>query len=147
MGHGKTPENKAILIDLITQLAKYFDNLRDDLCEPYGLTPVQAVIIFTIARHPEECKVTDICKRLRKSTNTISPLIQRLVAKGFLAKEQSGADMRVTNIVLTDKTREILNNITIDIEDYSTPMFDYLSDDEFDAILLNLEKLLEAIKR
>ena len=147
MEYEKTAKNKEGLIDLIKELAKVFDNLRNDLCEPYGLSPVQSVIIFTIYYHPNENKVTDICKRLRKSTNTVSPLINRLVQRGFLVKVQDKMDARITNIELTEKTHEILRNISIDVEDYTAPMFDFLTDSDFDQIYKNLEKLLEATKK
>lgn len=139
-------ENRAKVIDMCKELTSRFGNIRDNLCEPYGLSSLQAVIILDIYHNQDNSRVTDICKRLNKSTNTISPLINRLIEKGFLLKEQDKEDSRVFNIKLTDKTLEIANEISVDIFDYTYPMFDSLSQDEFDNIYTSLLKLLEVSK-
>ena len=106
---------------MIKELSSYFTNIRDALCEPYGLSSIQAVIILDVYHHPEERRVTDICKRLHKSTNTISPLINRLIQKGYLMKKVSKDDARSMQVYLTDKTKEMVDNILVDISDYTWP--------------------------
>lgn len=127
------------VIDMIKELAGYFNNVRDALCAPYGLSSIQAVIVLDVYHHPNATKVTDICKRLHKSTNTISPLINRLVAKGFLEKKQGESDARITYISLTEKTKAITKNINIDIYDFTWPMFESITEEEF-------VKIYEALK-
>ena len=122
------------VINNIKILSDYFANVRDTLCAPYGLSSIQVVIVLDVFNNPNETKITDICKRLHKSTNTISPLINRLVSKGFLTKEQSKEDARVAYVSLTEKSKEITNNINVDIRDFVWPIFDQLSDEEFESI-------------
>lgn len=136
-------EKRKELIEMIKALSNYFNDVRDALCAPYGLSSIQAVIVLDIYHHPAQTKVTDICKRLHKSTNTISPLINRLVAKGFLAKNQSVDDARVTYISLTDKSKAITENINIDIYDFTWPMFESLTEEEFENIYECLNLLLK----
>lgn len=139
-------ENRAKVIDMCKELTSRFGNIRDNLCEPYGLSSLQAVIILDIYHNQDNSRVTDICKRLNKSTNTISPLINRLIDRGFLLKVQDKNDSRVFNIKLTKKTLEIANEISVDVLDYTYPMFDSLTQEEFDNIYLSLLKLLEVSK-
>ncbi len=139
----QTKEKRIELIDMIKQLSNYFNNVRDALCAPYGLSSIQAVIVLDIYHNPTQTKVTDICKRLHKSTNTISPLINRLVAKGFLQKIQYQKDGRVILIQLTKKTEEIIQNINVDIYDFTWPMFETLTDEEFNKIYDCLKLLLK----
>ena len=71
-------ENRKEFIEMLKTVSLYINNVREALCAPYGLSSIQAVIVLDIYHNPNECRVTDICKRLNKSTNTISPLINRL---------------------------------------------------------------------
>ncbi|MGM9969751.1 MAG: MarR family winged helix-turn-helix transcriptional regulator [Anaeroplasma sp.] len=135
------------VIDMIKDLSNYFNNVRDDLCSPYGLSSIQSIIILDIYHHPKETKVTDICKRLNKSTNTISPLINRLVEKGYLYKIQSSEDARITYIHLTEKAIKITDDIAMDVCDYTWPMFESLSDEQFKNIYECLNLLLEVTSK
>lgn len=136
-------ENRREIISMIKDLSNYFSNIRDELCEPYGLSSIQAVIILDIYHHPDERRVTDICKRLHKSTNTISPLINRLVAKGYLKKKVSKEDGRSTNVYLTEKTKEMTDNILVDVSDYTWPFFESINDTQFEQVYNALKLLLE----
>lgn len=142
----KNPENREAIIDMLKELTTRFSNFRDNLCEPYGLSSLQAVIIMDIYHNPDKTRVTDICKRLKKSTNTISPLINRLIDKDFLIKIQDKNDNRVYNVKLTDKTLKMASEINVDVSDYTYPMFDSLSDEDFDNIYASLLRLLEVTK-
>ncbi len=139
-------ENRREIINMIKELSDYFNTIRDELCEPYGISSIQAIILLDIYHHPEERKVTDICKRLHKSTNSISPLINRLVEKGYLTKSPSKEDKRITYVSLTKKTEEITNSILIDVSDYTWPFFEGMSDEKFDKIYEALKVLLEVTR-
>ncbi|MBE6137598.1 MAG: MarR family transcriptional regulator [Erysipelotrichaceae bacterium] len=139
----KIVESRLEIIEMIKKLSLYFNNVRDALCAPYGLSSIQAVIVLDIYHNPTENKVTDICRRLNKSTNTISPLINRLVDKGFLTKTQGKEDARVTYINLTEKTKKITDSISVDICDFAWPMFDSLTEAEFKNIHDSLKLLLK----
>ena len=132
--NNSTIKERIEVINNIKILSDYFANVRDTLCAPYGLSSIQVVIVLDVFNNPNETKITDICKRLHKSTNTISPLINRLVSKGFLAKEQSKEDARVAYVSLTEKSKEITSSINVDIRDFVWPIFDQLSDEEFESI-------------
>ena len=132
--NNSTIKERIEVINNIKILSDYFANVRDTLCAPYGLSSIQVVIVLDVFNNPNETKITDICKRLHKSTNTISPLINRLVSKGFLTKEQSKEDARVPFVSLTEKSKAITNSINVDIHDFVWPIFDQLSDEEFESI-------------
>ena len=139
-------ENRNNIIKMIKDLSNFFNTIRDELCEPYGISSVQAIIILDIFNHPDSNKITDICKRLHKTTNSISPLINRLVSYGLLEKVPSKEDKRITYVNLTKKSKEITKNIAIDVSDYTWPFFETLSDEQFDKIYTALELLLEVTK-
>ena len=146
MNDSNQAQKRIEIIDMLKELTTRFSNIRDNLCEPYGLSSLQAVIIMDIYHNPDNTRVTDICKRLHKSTNSISPLINRLVEKGYLTKSQSKEDKRITYVSLTKKTEEITNSILIDVSDYTWPFFEGMSDEKFDKIYEALKVLLEVTR-
>lgn len=136
-------EKRIEIIEMVKSLCNYFNNVRDALCAPYGLSSIQSIIVLDVYHHPNETKVTDICKRLHKSTNTISPLINRLLSKGYLKKVQSKEDARVTYIELTEKTQAITESINLDVHDFTWPMFESMSEDQFSDVYESLKLLLK----
>ncbi len=142
-----TVEEKVLIIEQIKDLSNFFDAIRDDLCEPYGLSSIQSVILLDIYHHPKNTRVTDICKRLNKSTNTISPLINRMISKNLLVKVKDEKDTRVTNVYLTPKTEEITKKIFLDVVDYTIPYFDDVSDEDMKIIEKALALILNVITK
>ena len=140
-------EKKKHIIEQIKDLSNFFNAIRDDLCEPYGLSSSQAVILLDIYHHPEKNRVTDICKRLNKSTNTISPLINRMIAKNLLIKSKDEVDTRVTNVYLTPITKEITKKIAVDVVDYTIPYFSDISDEDIKKIEESLALILKVVSK
>ena len=134
------------IISMLKEVSSKFESLRDSVCAPYGLSSIQAILILDIYHNPKNTKVTDICKRLNKSTNTISPLINRLCEKGFLKKIHDESDYRVCRIFLTEKAKSITDKISIDIKDYTLPVFEQLTEDEILTIKKGLELLNKVVE-
>lgn len=135
------------VVDMIKTLSNYYTNVRDSLCAPYGLSSIQTIIVLDIYHNPTENKVTDICKRLNKSTNTISPLINRLVTKGYLEKKQAIEDARIIYVSLTKKSIDITDKIAQDIRDFTFPMFESLTEEQFEQIYDSLSLLIEVTSK
>ena len=133
------------IIEMINTLSDKFYKLKNNIFSPYGLSAIQASIILDIYHNPNETKITDICKRLNKSTNSISPLVNRLVEKDFLEKKHDEKDKRIFTVCLTEKSKKITNDIQIDVTDYTLPLKEELSDEQLDTIKKSLEILLKAV--
>ncbi|MDE6408394.1 MAG: hypothetical protein K2K50_07320, partial [Anaeroplasmataceae bacterium] len=69
----KQKEDILETIELLKTTSQFIGDVRASLTAPYHLTHTQAVILLDVYHHPNETKITDICKRLNKTTNTISP--------------------------------------------------------------------------
>lgn len=139
-------KNREIVISNIKYLSEYFTIIREKLCEPYGLSEIQAIIVLDIYHNPNNNKITDICQRLAKETNTISPLIKRLEKNDFIVKKQDSVDKRISRVYLSERGNSIIKEINQDIHDYTWPMFDKLSNEEFDKLydaLIILKNVLD----
>ena len=128
------------ILTLVKELAYYFEKAKDDLCSPYGLSTIQSTILIDVFNN-EGTRVTGICKRLHKSTNTISPLINRLESHGFLVKKVGVHDKRVANVYLTEKAHKIMIDLSNEINKFTWPMFDQLSDEETKEVINSLRLL------
>ena len=82
---------------------------------------------------------------MKKSTNSISPLINRLVEKGFLEKKKDENDKRVYKVCLTNKSKSITSQIRTDVEDYTLPVAEELTKEQIDEIEKSLELLIKAV--
>ncbi|MCM1131726.1 MAG: winged helix DNA-binding protein [Roseburia sp.] len=139
----KKKEDILETIELLKTTSQFIGDARANLTAPYHLTHTQAVILLDVYHHPKETKITDICKRLNKTTNTISPLVKRLVEKGYLVKHQNAYDNRVFEVSFSDKGMNMMKHINEDVLVFSTPLFNELSDEEFS----NLNKSLKILNK
>lgn len=125
-------------IELLKSTSQFINDSRAALCSPYGLTHPQAIILLDIYHHPKQTKITDICKRLNKTTNTISPLIKRMMEKGYLKKEQNKEDNRVFEVSFTPMGKEMMSKINQDVYLFASPIFNRLTDEEFESLTKSL---------
>jgi MarR family transcriptional regulator, organic hydroperoxide resistance regulator len=76
------------------------------LLEPHGLTHPQYLVLLALwDRSPRS--VRDIGETLRHEPATLSPMLKRLEALGYLTRARSTADERSLAVDLTDKGRAL----------------------------------------
>jgi MarR family transcriptional regulator, organic hydroperoxide resistance regulator len=76
------------------------------LLEPMGLTHPQYLVMLALwERSPRSVK--DIGASLRLDPATLSPLLKRLEALGYVTRERNSADERQLQVQLTDTGREL----------------------------------------
>lgn len=76
------------------------------LLEPLDLTYPQYLVMLALWE-VDGVSVTDLCRRTRLETGTITPLLKRLEGKGFLKRDRSDADERKRVISLTREGRRL----------------------------------------
>ncbi len=129
----------------IRDISTYYESIKDDISKSYKLSSIQATILIDIYNNGNMVKITDICKRLHKKTNSISPLIDRLIIDGYIIKEKSEKDKRITYVSLTKKAIDVTNNVLQDLFDYILPLYDKFSEQELLDISKHLDKITSII--
>jgi DNA-binding MarR family transcriptional regulator len=81
-----------------------FNRVYKPLLDRLGLTYPQYLVIL-ILRHTDGQTVGALGEHLFLESNTLTPLIKRLEAAGFVRRQRDTADERVVRVHLTDKGR------------------------------------------
>jgi MarR family transcriptional regulator, organic hydroperoxide resistance regulator len=76
------------------------------LLEPMGLTHPQYLVMLALWQHAP-LSVRDLSRLLLLDPGTLSPLLKRLEAIGYLRRERDRADERSLAITLTDSGRAL----------------------------------------
>ena len=71
------------------------------ILEPLGLTHPQYLVMLTLWEHSPR-SVKEIGSALQLEPATLSPLLKRLEAAGYVTRQRSSVDERVLDITLTD---------------------------------------------
>ncbi|MCJ1714199.1 MarR family winged helix-turn-helix transcriptional regulator [Curtobacterium sp. VKM Ac-2922] len=80
--------------------------LYRDLLEPMGLTHPQYLVMLALWEHDPR-SVREIAGKLRLDSATISPLLKRLEASGYLRRTRSTTDERQLEVSLTTAGRAL----------------------------------------
>jgi DNA-binding MarR family transcriptional regulator len=76
------------------------------LLEPMGLTHPQYLVMLALWQHAP-LSVRELSGLLRLDPGTLSPLLKRLEAIGYLRRQRDPADERSLAVTLTDKGRAL----------------------------------------
>jgi DNA-binding MarR family transcriptional regulator len=76
------------------------------LLEPMGLTHPQYLVMLALWQH-EPLSVRDLGRLLALDPATLSPLLKRLEAIGYVRRERSADDARTLALVLTEAGRSL----------------------------------------
>lgn len=128
---------------LIKLLNKEFERLHTEKAGNMGLTPAQLFVLHYIARHQGEniCH-KDIEKQFELTHATVSGIISRLEAKGFIICRADESDRRYRNIVITEKAKCCEDEIKNHIDLYEEQLVSGFSPEEKQLLISFIHRLL-----
>lgn len=129
---------------LIRLLNKEFEQLHSQKASSMGLTPTQLFVLHYISKHQGEniCH-RDIEKQFELTHATVSGIISRLEAKGFINCFADEKDRRFRNIMITDKARLCESEMKKHIELYEAQLVEGFSEEEKALLKGYIIRLLE----
>lgn len=110
------------------------------------LTMPQFKVLVIAVRSPG-CAVHDLARHLGLSAPTVSGIVDRLVAAGFLERRKTAPDRRLVQLVATRRGRELIAEIFAAREEHIRRCLDGLSTDEARALLTGLRALRRGIEQ
>ena len=106
--------------------------------DEYNLTYTQYITMLVLWED-EKITIKELCKKLYLDSGTITPVIKKLEAMGLLVKYRDKSDERIVNAELTDKGRELKEEIVKVPDQVSCKVNGSMED------LLILKNLLEKV--
>lgn len=106
-----------------------------------GLIPSHGNVLTALYQNDGMLTMKEIANRIGKDKSTVTPLVEKLLKLGYVEKEKSQKDKRVTYIRLTEKGMQIeskYNEISRDVRDTAYRNF---SDEEKETFLRLLKRL------
>ncbi|MER6941282.1 MarR family transcriptional regulator [Nocardioides sp. NPDC127514] len=76
------------------------------LLEPMGLTHPQYLVMLALWEE-EPLRVSELGRKVQLDPGTLSPLLKRLEAQGYIRRERNKLDERSLAVVLTDRGRAL----------------------------------------
>lgn len=127
-------------------LAKRIRELLPDL--PAGVTPayIQYMdVMHTLKKTQEHIKVSDISDALHLPRPGVTRTIKEMEQKGYVKKEVSKEDGRITYISMTPKGEALSNKYDRDYYSRLVPYLENISDEEVDAMISVISKFYEVM--
>lgn len=95
---------------LFHDVARFRSLVYDHFMQPYGLTRAQWRVLGTLLRK-DGLTQRELCDRIDIGAVTLSGLIDRLEARGWVERREDPKDRRVKRVWPTDQVKEIRNNM------------------------------------
>ena len=115
----------------------------EPLVEPHGITGQQYNVLRILrGAEPDGIPTLTIARRMIERAPGITRMIDRLEAKGLVARERRGEDRRCVHCRITRKGLELLSALDASVSAAEREAFGALSDRE----MLQLTALLERVR-
>ncbi|NNU80328.1 MarR family transcriptional regulator [Halovulum dunhuangense] len=111
-----------------------------ELARAAGLTPVQ-IRVLQILAEKGHATPKEISRRMGVSQATMSALIDKLAAKGMVERRRSDADKRQTNVVLTVKGGQAVDDAPDPLQQLYVRQFEAMEEWEQAMVVAVLERV------
>ncbi|MGN1387442.1 MAG: MarR family winged helix-turn-helix transcriptional regulator, partial [Bacillus sp. (in: firmicutes)] len=116
----------------VYETAGEFNKLYTSVLQPFGLTYPQYLVLLALWEK-DALTVKELGEKLHLGTGTLTPMVARMEANGWLLKVRSKEDERKVHIhlqpkaleqkpLITEKLIEVIRSCNIDYEEYKQIM-------------------------
>lgn len=140
----KTLKTSHLCNDILVSLRKItqaIDLHSRSLSRKYGLTGPQLVILQEISNN-KQLSVTGLGKIVSLSQGTVTDILSRLEKKGFVIKRRSDTDKRRSELSVTEKAIQILEQAPPPLQETFLESFSTLEEWEQLMILSSLHRIV-----
>lgn len=137
-------EFRKTLWDLGRTLLSDITAMLEPFAQEYGLTMLQLRLLLEIQAEGNST-VGSLTHIMGENSGNCSSACKRLEAAGFLIRRRCPADERRVELILTDKSRELLDKIAVNAETSSLALAQEIPEAELEEIFLGMQRLSDAI--
>jgi DNA-binding MarR family transcriptional regulator len=141
---------KVATIDRIVETAIYLQaesrRLAKEQCARLGITATQ-LNVLKLLQTVGDLSLSALSKQMAATNSTITGITDRMVAAGYIAREQSTEDRRVWKIRLTADGRAIARKIDVAPWEILQRALAALPPAELDGLIKTLDKIAERVEQ
>lgn len=105
------------------------------------ISKTQAHIIFLVAQVKSGLAVKDLAKALKVTSGAVTQLVDELVAKGMVKRDEDSEDKRILRIKFTESTKKHFDAFKKSYFKAVNPMFASLTNTEIKQLINLMEKI------
>lgn len=137
--HFKSPQQKLAVNLLYT--SNWLNYHYHSVFKGYDLTSQQYNVLRILrGQYPNHCTLKTIKERMLDRMSDASRIVDKLVHKGLITRDQCPSDRRSINLLITDKGLTLLKKMEV-IDEANTRLFNSLSTEEVNTLNTLLDNL------
>lgn len=137
----KSEYQKAHINILFT--AAWLNQQNQQILKPLGISSQQFNILRILrGMHPQPASIKLLTERMIDKMSNASRLVDKLLSKDLVQRNESGADRRRVDVLITDKGLQLLEKASIAVEDSLHQEMAMLSEQE----AARLNELLDQLR-
>jgi DNA-binding MarR family transcriptional regulator len=132
------------VLSRVSRLARHLDLARRHAFDRWGLVAWEFDVLSALRRsgEPYQLSAGDLVRQTLVTSGTMTNRIDRLLARGMVARAASESDRRTVLITLTTQGREVVDSALADLVDDEKDLLSGLSAPEREALAGALRRLL-----
>ena len=136
---GFVNSHQKVMLNII-YTASWLDNKHRTFFKQFGITTHQFNILRILkGQYPSKISGSEIKSRMLDQNSDVSRLLDRMILKELISKNQCPNDKRSDDVILSDKGLKLLQKINREIDAIEKPI-SQLSDEEAIQLSLLLDK-------
>ena len=137
--------NPIDFISISTKAMKAYETFCQPVCKKYQLSQTSFDVLMFLANNPEYNTARDICEIRGIRTGIASVAVDLLVKNGYLLRQPDASDRRITRLVLTEKSGEIVQSGRMIQREFGSQLTAEISEEEMAAYMKTAQKFRENI--
>ncbi|RZS33960.1 DNA-binding MarR family transcriptional regulator [Herbihabitans rhizosphaerae] len=135
------------IVGRLSRLSRMVDNALTDYFAEHGLDRASVDVLFTLRRSGSPYRLTpsELTRSSMVTSGAITQRLDRLEARGLIARRRSEADGRGVVVALTDEGHELTEAVLPGHLDNERRLFDALTPSQRDTFARTLRKVLESL--
>ena len=123
------------LLAEISKAAELVDKVRDKFYRNFRLSRIQFKTLYFLYLVEEDgFTLSDLSEKLNITRPSVTTLIDRMEKAGLVKRSSNEGDRRSIKAVITDKGKEIMDDVLPNNEIFKLSILDFLSEEEKDVL-------------
>ncbi len=128
------------LLVSLRKVIRAIDLYSKKLSKESGLTSPQLIVLQEISLH-HGCMVKDIATSINLSSATVTSILDRLEARGYVIRERSETDRRKVGLHLTDAGKAAIKDAPRPLQAHFIDRFEKLQDWEQTQLVSTMQRI------